>query len=253
MKPAERFNYALGLYQEGRVVDAAIQMKKAGSPEEGVAQVYRAVSERGLDGYEEIGRLLASRWGVEYPDDIFKRQRESGARYNLAEKEKFASLEEYTRQRIRPFLQAVDIRRGVLDIGARDGRYVDTLREFGFREVICVEPDASEAEKIVGANKVVVGSFAEFLTLDDNPEIGTAVVLNMEPVLATSDEFTIGLVDFLNRSRGRRLVLSFAEELTYDRFKTIALRHGLVETVNSTKEYRDGVPHHVMSVFASAK
>lgn len=215
-----------------------------------MAQAYKAVSEKGLKQYEQIGRLLASRWGVEYPDDIYKRQRESGARYNLAEREKFASLKEYTRQRIKPFLQTVDISRGVLDIGARDGRYVDTLREFGFREVICVEPDASEAEKILDANKVVVGSFAEFLTLNDNPEIGTAVVLNMEPVLATNDEFTIGLVDFLNRSRGRKLVLSFAEELTYNRFKTIALRHGLVETINSTREYRDGTPHHVMSVFA---
>jgi hypothetical protein len=218
-----------------------------------VAQIYRAVSEEGLGSYEVIGRLLANRWGVEYPEDTYNRIRDSGTQYNLAEREKFASLGEYTRQRVGLFLQALDVSRGVLDIGSRDGRYVNTFRELGFKSVICVEPDASEAKKIIDANEVVVGSFADFLALNDNPEIGTAAVLNMEPVLTTNGEFVMDLVEFLRRSRGRKLILSFAEELTYDRFKATALQQGLVEAINSTKEYIDGTPHHVMSVFALAQ
>jgi hypothetical protein len=35
MKPEERVDYALELYREGLAVNAAIQMKKAGSPEGG--------------------------------------------------------------------------------------------------------------------------------------------------------------------------------------------------------------------------
>ena len=236
---------ARSLYEEGHVFNAALQFKKAGYPEGGVAQLYRAEEEFDNPAYARIGRILADRWGVEYPGDTYKRMISEGDAYYSSEKEKFSNLENLARER----LSSLGRFNGTaLDIGSRDGRYTGVLRELGFDSVISIEPDPNEAKKDANEEDVFVGTMQDYLdsTILDPSNLVTAVILNIGPGLPHDEGFIASLVAFLRNSSPdkRRAVVTFAEASTYKAFAEAMNKQGIIRQTRND-EYRDGVPHHI--------
>jgi ribosomal protein L11 methylase PrmA len=101
----------------------------------------------------------------------------------------------------------------VLDVGTRDGRYIEVFRNLGASEVFGIDPDEVELQKAVSAgildNEHAIPKFLADLPREIKGSFDLAIVFNFNIPFTAREGFLADLNESLN-SNGQA-VLTFAE------------------------------------------
>lgn len=112
--------------------------------------------------------------------------------------------------------EPIDFGNSALDVGSRDGRYMQILREMGPTEITAIDP-STELQKGVNAgyiepNEAFFGSLKKYRKKNGRHKVDAVFAFNVEPTLPSSPSFITSLMDSVKP--GGLVVCTFAEYRT---------------------------------------
>ena len=136
----------------------------------------------------------------------------------------------------------------VLDVGSRDGRFLQMIKELGAEKVKAIEPDISDIseeikEKLKTAD-LFEGTIEELETNGDKYD--GALVLNCSPI-ANATTMVESLANQIKEDGV--VIFSFAEkEPTYDRFLPLIQKHFREVKINGNVGDKEWGPHKIIVI-----
>lgn len=139
----------------------------------------------------------------------------------------------------------------VLDVGSRDGRFLEIIRQLGAEKVVAIEPNTSELsdvdlDRLKTADELFNDTLEEFEISKEANKYDGAVVLNC-PLTANEKTLTRVLSDLMNDDA--IAIFSFAERETYDKFMPEIKKHFKDIEISGNLGDKEWGPHKII-IFA---
>jgi 2-polyprenyl-3-methyl-5-hydroxy-6-metoxy-1,4-benzoquinol methylase len=135
--------------------------------------------------------------------------------------------------RVDEFDESIDFGKTGLDIGARDGRKTQVIRELGIEKLVAIDPSAEELQKgidhgLLRPDEIFPDTLEKYVA-QGHPQVDSVFVFNVNPDLPRSQKFIDALMRVVKP--GGLVVTSFIEEETSKRFVSRAYVDEGVEAI----------------------